>query len=827
MTTLLRPLQFAFRRLLRAPSFTTIAGLTLAIGIGATAAIFSVVDGILLKPLAYDRPESLVSVGHATPGLNYDVKQVCDALYFVYRSENRTFEDIGLWRNLNYAVTGDFEPDQVRGIGVSEPVLRMLGARPEVGRVFTAADDAPKAGATVVLSYAYWQRRFGGKPSAVGSSLVIDGQPTTVIGVLPKPFHFLDEHADLYLPLRLDPAAARLINFNWWAIGRLKPGVVPAAASADLSRLIFVAAERYAGTGLTMDQLRSARMTAIARPLKVELVGSVSAVLWVLMASVGLILLLACANVANLFLVQAEGRQREMAVRTALGAGRRALIGDLLTESALLGLVAGFLGLVLASAGLQILRAVGPTELPRLDEIRVDWTVIGFTAAVSLLASLSCGLYPALRFGHQSPLLTLKEGGRTAGPSRKQHRIRNGLVVVQIALALVLLIGSGLMIRTVRSLRRVDPGFHGAASVVTFRVVAPPVELPDERLGATYAAIFERLRSIPGVKSVTAMSDLPFPPDDGSNTVPWFEGEPRSTNQIPPLRHYVWAYPGLEETLQIPLVAGRSVTWSDLHARAKVVVVSENLAREKWGSPEAALGKRVGEVGLDVSQPPRDWYEIVGVLKDVRYAGVDRPAPTIIYWPGEMENFMGLRIAALRSGEIAVRFDRPATAAVAKELQEAVWAVNAHLPVAELTTMAEMLSRSMARPAFAMLMLGIAAIVALVLGLVGIYAVVSFIVAERTREIGLRIALGAEPGRVRRMVIGQASAVAGVGIGIGLAIAAGLTKGMAGIIYGVGALDPLTYGVVAVGLGLVAMAASWLPARRAARLDPIRALRQD
>jgi len=827
MLEIVRPARLAFRKLVRAPLFTSIAAGTLALGIGANAAIFAVVDAVLIKPLPYENAESLVSLRHTAPGLNLPIMEQADAVYLADRAENRSFVDIGLFDDTEYTLTGASRPEQISGVLVTDGTLPLLGVRPVLGRLFTAADDQMGAPPTVMLSHAFWERRFGKSPSALGQTLTLGGTPHEIIGILPPRFAIASISGELYTTFRIDPALARTINFSFKGLGRLKPGVTIEAATADLARLLPVAVDRYSSYGLTQKQLIDARVAPVIRPLKEDVVGNVGAVLWVLMGSVGLILLLACANVANLFLVQAEGRQREVAVRTALGASRADVIGGLLGESLLLGAFAGAIGLGLAFGGLQLLQVLGPSQLPRVHEIAVDWRVLAFTAGASLLTGILFGLYPALRYGRLDLHPALKEGGRSVGTGRERHRVRNALVVVQVALALILLIGSGLMIRTLQALRAVDPGFEKPDQVLTFRLFLPKADVPEaERLRSTYATIFERLAALPGVQAVGGADNLPLPPDYGNRSPILVEGEPITPDLVPKVQRYVFSYPGFPEALQARLVAGRSLTWADIHSRTKAVLVSENLAREKWGEPQAAVGRRLADnTPMRANEGP-DWFEVVGVLGDIRYDGVDQPPPTTVYWPFEMERFYQISPWVLRSIEIAVRTSRP-PAALMREVERAVWDVNPNLPLANQSDLGAILDRSMARSAFAMFMLSIAAAVALLLGLVGIYGVVSFIVTERTQEIGLRIALGADPARVRRMVIGEATVVAAIGIGIGLVAAAGLTRAMTGILHGVRPLDPITYGGVAIVLTLVAIAASWLPARRAANLDPIRALRAD
>ncbi len=818
MSLSLRELRYAARRLARAPLFTIIGVLTLGVGIGANSAIFSVVNGVLLKPLPYQEADRLVQLAHVAPNLGGTGRNLplSDALYFTYRGENRVFDEIGLTFDGAATITGGSSPERVRSLTVTDGTLSLLGAQPTVGRRFTADDDLPGAPPTVMLSYAYWQRRYGGDRQMLEQNLQIDGVPHQVIGVLPREFRVLEYDPAVYLPARLDPARAQLMAIRYPALARLKPGVDIAQANADLARVLPLAFERYPG-GMPYERFKQTGFAPALEPLKQAVVGDVSTVLWVLLGTVGLVLLLACANVANLFLVRAESREREVAVRTALGAGRDRIIGGFLAESVLLGAMAGALGLALAYGGLQLLRSIGPQSLPRMSDIGVDLRVLGFTAAISLVAGLLFGLLPALKYGRPDLHRALKEGSRGGGADRARFRARNGLVVVQVALALVLLIGSGLMVRSVQSLQAVDPGFRNPEQVLTFRLFIPEAEVPDPaRVIEIERQVLAGLMQVPGVSSAGASWGIPMLPlrMDSPISVEGIEVDPNTLQ--PPRRHNSIA-PGYAETLQNPIRAGRTITWDDIDNRAKVVVVTENLARAYWSSAADAVGKRIS-LGIG-----GDWHEIVGVLADTRSDGVSQDAPVTVLWPLSPERFGGQPI---RSMTFLVRTNGDPRG-VQRSIEQAVWAVNSSLPLADVRTLADLQEASMARAAFAMVMLSIAAVVALILGLVGIYGVISYVVAQRTREIGVRIALGAQPADVRRMVLGQAALVTGTGLVIGLATAAVLTRMLSGLLHGVQAVDPLTYGATALAIGAVALVASYLPTRRAVAIDPATALRAD
>jgi putative ABC transport system permease protein len=822
MSELTSQIRLVVRRLRRAPSFSAIAVLTLALGIGANTAIFSIVDGVLVKPLPYPDPEQLVGVWHAAPGFTSERMRLSLGAYFTYRPESRLLDDLGLVVDDQVTIMGEgAEPERVAAVSVTDGTLPLLGAAPVSGRLFSRADDTPGAPLTAILSHGYWQRRFGGRADALGQTLVVDGRPREIVGVLARGFQILQFPADVYLPAQFDPAHAFMGDFSYLGIGRLRPGVTISQLDQEIDRLIPVAVERFPG-GVTLAQISSLGFRAAVAPLKAEVVGDVGLLLWVLLGTVGIVLLLACSNVANLFMVQAEGRQREVAVRTALGASRGRIVGGFVVESLVLGGLGGIAAVGLAFAGLRVLLALGP-DLPRAESIGIDGRVLAFTALVSLLAALLFGLAPALRFGRPDLIAGLKEGGRGSSGGRERHRVRNGLIVVQVALALVLLVGAGLMLRSVRSLRHVDPGFARPEEVVTFRIDIPAAEIGDPAgVAATERAILDRLRQLPGVTAMGAASTIAMTEVMGNGNPIVVEGRPVDPGVIPPIRRYVFTAPGYWETLLIPLVAGRTLTWNDVETRAPVVVVSENLAREEWGDPANALGKRI----RDFLGSPR-WAEVVGVVADVRELGVTQPAPTTVYWPLAISQFWDQSLFVPRAIDLAVRVPASQVRAIVPQIRNAVWEVNRHLALAGIRTLDDLLARSMARASFAMVMLAIAAAVALGLGLVGIYGVISYIVTQRTREIGVRIALGARPADVRRMVVRQASQVAGIGLGAGLLGALALSRLMGSLLYGVRPFDPLTYFSVAAIIAGVVLLASYLPARRAAGIDPVTALRAE
>jgi predicted permease len=808
------------RKLLRSPLFTLVSVGTLALGIGANAAIFSVVHGVLLKPLPFDEPETLVGVWHTAPGLGFDKVNQSPALHFTYRDFGRVFDQVGMWDNDQVSVTGLAEPERVESMNVTDGTLALLRVKPKLGRIFTPEDDAPGTPLTVILSEAYWQRRFGSDPEVLGRTVMVNGKSREIVGVLSNELRFLRYQPDLYLPFQFDPAEAFLGNFSYQGIARLKPGIRIDEANADVARMIPLAAEKYP-RGLTLQMLKEARFDANVVPLKEDVVGDVGNVLWILLGTVGLVLLIACANVANLFLVRTDARQQELALRTALGADRKRLSRELLLESVTLGILGGLLGLALAYGGIRLLVAIGPESLPRLNEIGIDSTVLLFTLGISIFSGVLFGLFPLLKYGRMSLTAALKEGGRGGSEGRERHRARSFLVVVQIALALVLLVGSGLMIRSFQALRRVNPGFVQPEDVLTVNLSIPSAEIekPEEVVSA-HRRILERIEAVPGVESVGLSSSVTMDGRD-SNDALWFEDFPVPEGQLPPIRRYKWIGEGYFETMGNPILVGRGITWSDVETRANVVVVTENLAREYWGDPSKAIGKRVRQN----FEKPGPWREIVGVVGNEHDDGVSEKPTAIVYWPMIVEKFWDQDVFAHRSMVYAIRTRRLSTPTFLQEVRAAVWSVNPNLPLANVRTLEEILENSMARTSFTLVMLGIAASVALILGAVGIYGVISYSVSQRTREIGVRMALGAARRDVNRLVLQEGLPLILAGLALGLVAALGLTRLMAALLFGVSPIDPVTFASVSVTLAAIALLASYLPARRAAGMDPTEALR--
>ena len=810
------------RRLGRSPLFTLVTLLTLAIGIGANTAIFSVLEGTLLKPLSYPQPEQLIYIDHTAPRINIPHLGFAPFLYYTYREQNRTLQDVGMWQGDSDSVTGDSQPQQVTAVNITDGVLPILGARPVLGRLISRADDSPGAPLTVVLSYAYWQTHFGGERSVVGRNLIVDGRPRAIIGVLAERFRFLDQEPALFVPMQLDRSKTYLGNFSYGGFARLRPGATMREVQTDLARMIPVAIDSFPPfPGYSKGMFAGAGLTPLSGSLKDGIVGDVRKVLWILMATIGIVLLIACANVANLLLVRTEGRQQELAIRAALGAGWGRIARDLFAESILLALAGGVLGLGLAYGAVRWLVAVAPSNLPRLDEISIDVPVLLFTLAVSLFAGLLFGIIPAVKYGGPRVAVALRGGGRTLTYSRERHRARSTLVVVQVALAMLLMISSGLMIRTFRTLRNVPPGFINPDQIQTLRIDIPSAQVKEAELAVHMEQnILDRIAALPGVESVALSSFVPMNSQGWHDPI-YAEDHVYAESKVPPIRRYRTVSPGVPRTMGNSLVAGRDFTWTDVYERRPVAMVSENLARELWQDPARSLGKHIRDT------PKSPWREVVGVVSDEHDDGVDHEAPKVAYWPMWMNDFSGNQEWVQRGGAILIRSRRTGTSGFVHDIGQAVWSVNGNLPLAQVHTMRELYDKSLAQTSFALVMLAIAGAMALLLGLIGIYGVISYSVSQRTREIGVRIALGSPRGDVTRLFLGHGLRLVAVGLIFGLAAAMASTRLMKSLLFQVSPLDPLTYAAVAGSLVAAAALACYLPALRATGVDPVEALRSE
>ena len=818
LDTFFSDLRYAARRLGGNPSFTAINILTLGLGIGASAAIFTLIERVLLQPLPYAQSGQLVALVHTAPGVNIKQLGLSASLYYTYREENRVFQDVSIWSGDGWTVTGLGEAEQVRGISVSHRFLPILGVEPALGRAFTVSDENPAGERTVMLTDGYWQSRFGGDRSVVGRRLLLDGNASTVIGVLPRSFQFVDQRISLVAPMRLNRAEVRLIGFCCGGIARLKPGVTVAEANADVARMLPMAAAKFPmNPGLRSDAFTAARIAPQLQFLKDAWIGDIGKTLWVLMGAVVIMLAIACANVANLFLVRADGRRQELAVRAALGAGWARLARELLLESTLLGVAGGALGLGLAYAGLRALVALELARLPRVQEISIDLPALAFTLGISLAAGLLFGLVPVFQYARPQLAAGLRGGGRSLTGSRERHRIRSVLVAVQVALALVLSVGSGLMIRTFRALHRVDPGFSGALELETVRLGIPNTQVNDpEKVVRMEEAIIRKIETIPGVARVAAISVLPL--EGGSENPVFAADQPPVEGKLPPVRRFKYITPGYLSAMGSRLVAGRDLSWNEIYNKTPVALVSENMAREHWRDPRAALGKRIRSIG-------EDWREVIGVVADLRDNGIDQPPPSVVYWPILYSRNAGVN--AMRSLAYVVRTPRAGSLALRQEIQQSVAGVNPNLPVADVKTMESVYGRSLARTSLALLLLAIASGMSVLVAVVGIYGVISYAVSQRTREVGIRLALGAPLDGVTGMFVRHGLRLSGIGAVCGLAAALALTRLMGAMLFEVSPADPLTYAAASAALIFAAILGSYLPARRAARVDPVEALRAE
>lgn len=827
MAQFVEQFRLVFRRLAKAPLFTAITLITLAIGIGANTVIFSIVDGVILKPLDYPHPEQLVGIWHSSATLKLPKMPCAQYLFFTYREQSKTLDSIAFYNSFYMSITGQGDPQRVRVFQVSESLLPMLGIRPALGRVFTAADDSPTAPPTVVISNSYWLQRFGGSPSALGQTITADGKPREIIGILPKNFHILDEDEPAFLmPTQWDRSKVLLGNFNGTTIARLKPGVTLTQAQADLNYLIPVANRSFpAPAGFPASIFDKAQFRADIHPLKQDVIGNVGDVLWILMASIGIVLLVACANVANLLLVRIEGRRQELSVRSALGASRRHIAGGILSESIVLALLGSALGLAVAYGSLRVLLAMAPTGLPRLREIGINLPVLLFTFALALLVGVVIGILPVLKFSGSAVNSSLREGGRTLSQGRERHRARKTLVVVQVALALVLLICSGLMIRTFVALSHVSPGFSDPESIQTFSLYIPPTQVPDNDLARVVhlqQAMRDKIASISGVTSVAFSSYVPLNGSGNFNPV-FVQDHVYREGELPPIRKFRFISPGFFSTLGTPIIAGRDITWDDTYQKRPVVVVNESMARDSWQSPLNALGKHVRMGSTD------DWAEVIGVSADTHDDGMDKPAPTIVFWPVFQQHMQGSKDegSVQRTVSYLVRSERAGSASFMNEVQQAVWSIDAELPLANPKTLGQLYTKSMARTSFTLVMLCVAGGMALLLGVIGIYGVISYAVSQRTREIGIRMALGAQRQELIGLFVRQGLVLVGSGVLVGLAAAVAAMRLMRSLLFNVSPVDPGTYIAMTMTIIAVAWLACYLPSRRAAAVEPVTALRSE
>jgi putative ABC transport system permease protein len=812
METFWQDLRFSARMLVKSPGFSIIAVVALALGIGANTAIFSIVNAVLLRPLPYEDPGRLVVLSEETPqlpGMSVSYPNFLD-----WRDQNRAFEHLAAFRFASINITGSGEPERVQGRMVSANFFETLGVTPALGRAPMAEEDRAGATPVAVVSHNLWQQRLDSNPNLTGKTLTLDGRVFAIVGVMPAGFRFYNTPTDVFVPLGLeaDSMSDRDSHPGIYVLARLKPGVTIEQARADMDAVTGVLAQQYPVT--------NSNHSASVEFLHEDMVGSIRPALLVLLAAVACVLLIACANVSNLLLARATAREKEIAIRSALGASRGRLVRQLLTESLVLSLAGGALGLLLAVWGKDLLVALGPASLPRAQEITIDGSVLGFTLLIAVATGIVFGLVPAFQAARIDLNEALKDGGRSPGAGPGRRGLRDALVVSEIALSLVLLVGAGLMIRSFVRLVQVDPGFD-ARNVLTAQVALPDAKYPERpQVAAFFERALERVRASPGVESASLITPLPLT-GDGWQSDFRIEGRPiPDRGEFPNTDiHLVGA--DYFQAMGVPLVRGRGFTPADRLGAVNVAVINATMARREWPG-EDPIGKRLKVGGPEElagpKEKPEDWMTIVGVVGDVLQYGLDADPKTEVYIPHLQQ--------PVSVGTLVVRA-KADPASVTAAVREAIHGVDKDQPIYNVRTMEAIVSESVASRRLSMLLLGVFATVALVLAAGGVYGVMSYAVTQRTHEIGVRMALGAQPGDVLRLVVVQGMATVLVGIAVGLAGAFAGTRLMSNLLFGVDASDPATFVGIALLLTTVAFVASYIPARRAARVDPLVALRYE
>ena len=816
MRWVLQDWRVGLRMLLKKPGFTALAIVTLALGIGANTAIFSVVNAVLLRPLQFPEPERLVTLWERNPKQGYEENVASPPNFVEWRQQSRAFERISAFTfDAKFNLSGDERPEPVQGTRVSADLFATLGVDPVRGRLFLPQEEEPGRDQVAILGYGLWSRRFGGDPRIVGRPITVDGRSLTVVGVMPRGFDFpggtgivLDSFsnppAELWIPLALDPKDLAQRSNHWLqAIGRLRPGVTIEQAGAEMDAIERGIEEHnpkdYVGSGVKLV------------PLYDQVVGGVRPALLILLGAVGFVLLMACGNVANLLLVRATARQREMSIRAALGATRAALVRQLLIESLLLAACGGAAGALLALWGLDALAAMIPQSIPRSGDIGVDGRVLGFTLIISILAALLFGLAPALHASRGNLTDALQEGSRGSAGGLHRNRLRNGLVVSEIALALVLLIGAVLTIQSFVRLRRVSPGFN-PRNVLTMELSLPRLRYPrGAERGAFVQRLVEEVTNLPGVESAGVVTHLPLA-GGSMNYALTVEGYASPDPAKALSAEYRAVSPGYFAAMGIRLIRGRPFTDRDTAAAPHVLIVNEAVERRYFGDQDA-LGRKL-TLGFD------GWTgEIVGVIRDVRHTALDAGVLDEVYGPYAQTPFWPFMSLALRT--------RGDPLALAAAVRQRVLTIDRDQAVARVRTMERVLAESVAQPDFRMRLLSLFGLMALVLATVGVYGVMSYTVTERMREIGVRMALGAQRRDVLRLVLEKGMRLTLAGVAVGLAGAFVLARVLQGLLFGTSATDVRTFTCVALALAAVGLLACWLPARRATRVDPAVALRYE
>jgi putative ABC transport system permease protein len=814
METVRYELSHGIRTLFKNPGFTSVAVLSLAIGIGANSAIFSVTNALLLRPLPYKDSDRLVILWSRSPGLNVPQDWFSPGQYLDIKTQNTVFADTAITIGASFNLTGQVSPEHIDGARISSSMFSLLGSNAMLGRVLEPEEDQPGKPPTVILCYGFWQRYFGGDRDVIGKTLTLNGTDYTIVGVMPAAFSLNKEvmpavngiqNADLLVPLPMsETARANRGNEDFNIFGRLRPGVSIPQAQAEMDIIAERMKQQYPANyppngGLTISVV----------PLLQQVVGDISLALRVLFGAVGFVLLIACANVANLSLSRAAVRQKELAIRAAVGASRIRLIRQLLTESLLLALAGGVVGMAIAYLTIKALRMFGPDNIPRLNDVSIDSRVLAFTMFIALLTGALFGLIPALRASRVDLNDVLKEGGRSGASGRGGHRTRKLLVIAEVALSLLLLIGAGLLIRSYHSVWNAYPGFD-SHNVLSMRLSLPANKYPKpESITQFFRRVIERLNNAPEVESVATTYSLPM----STVALAWepisIEGYAPSGAQELIISNVRIVSPEYFRTMRIPLVRGRYFDEHDTKGAMETVIVDEAMAERFWPN-EDPLGKRMQRGGSG------SWRTVVGVISDAKQYSTEKEPPIAVYYP--FEQF------AARNMFLVIRTGRD-PAGMIEAMTKQIQAIDPEMPVFDVSTMDQRLHDALARQRFAMFLLGLFAVVASILAVIGIYGVMAYSVNERTQEIGIRMALGAQPAKVLLLVIRQALALTSLGIATGWASAFALTRVMSSLLFGVGATDVLTFVITPLLLGSVALVASYIPARKAARVDPMIALR--
>ena len=805
MQTLFQDIRYGARMLWKKPGFTLIAVLTLSLGIGANTAIFSVVNAVLLRPLPFPESEQLVMAYLSNPKGQKRVNPGM-ADFLAIRERNQSFEKVAAISFGNFTFTGGEKPEQVSGVWVTADFFATLRVAPAQGRSYQPDDEKPENPRAVVVSHNFWQQQLAADPQAVGKTISLNSTPTTVIGVMPESFHFaMTPEAEVWPVRAIRPANNRPPYFNR-VIGRLKPGVTEAQAQADLSAISAQVQQQFPDSPFS---------AATTRPLITTIVGDMRQALLLILGAVSLVLLIAAANVANLQLARAASREREMAVRLALGAGRWRIVRQLLTESLMLAAIGGVVGLLLAFWGVDLFRSLGPTDLPRLQEINLDGRVLGFTMLAAVLSGLLFGLAPALQASRPDLNESLKEGGRAGTESHRRRRLRSSLVVAEVALTLVLLVGAGLLLRSFMQLQDVNPGFQ-PEHLLSAQISLPPAKYnEDQKIISFHQELLNRTKNLPGVEA--AAISMSLPPNLLQINNPFgIEGRVLPPGQARPLAEEMTISPDYFTVLGVPLMRGRFFTDNDKAGSPQVMIINEAMARRYFPN-EDPVGKRLQTGDPSPNSP---WETIVGVVGNVKYQGLEAEETPTMYVPYTTPGW----VSWSRSMYVAVR-TAGEPLALSAALRQQVRDLDQDIPVFNLKTMDQVMHESVTEPRFRTSLLGLFAAVALVLAGIGIYGVISYAVTERTHEIGVRMALGAQSRDVLRLVIQQGMKPALIGIVIGLAASLALTRLMKVMLFGVSATDPLTFAMIALLLIAVALLACWIPARRATKVDPMIALR--